>query len=377
MKIMRIISALCALLLCLPCLTYTKAESPASAEGYRVVGYLPDWSYSCYKTLDYSKLTHICIAFCNPDTQGNLSCYIPEAEMNALVEKAHENNVSVLASLGGAGGSGNYPALVADTAKISAFNEKIMAFCEKYNLDGLDLDIEGEVEQVFWQTYDEWCLSLRNLCDERGLLLTTASAGWIARRVSDNAFACFDFVNVMAYDNDGSTVSHAGMDFALSSLDYFANTRKIAKEKLVLGVPFYGRGYNNDGTLSWASYVPFSELVAADTDNYAKDAYNGIAYNGAETIKEKCALAKEYGGIMIWEISQDAAGEYSLLDIIGTEMLGNSEPEFSADDVYSLKKHLHGTEALSSEKAAALDMQGDGVTDSADLCLIKRRLSGK
>ena len=111
-----------------------------------IVGYLPDWSYGYYKDMDFTDLTHINIAFCNPDTSGNLSCYIPDAEMKKIVDTAHENGVKVLASLGGAGGSGNYPALVRDEKTRNDFCEKIIDFCEKYNLDGIDLDIEGEVE---------------------------------------------------------------------------------------------------------------------------------------------------------------------------------------------------------------------------------------
>ncbi|GHV71295.1 hypothetical protein FACS189420_5870 [Bacteroidia bacterium] len=38
----------------------------------RSVGYIPTWKYDCYQTVDYSALTHLNIAFCNPDKEGNM-----------------------------------------------------------------------------------------------------------------------------------------------------------------------------------------------------------------------------------------------------------------------------------------------------------------
>ena len=331
----------------------------------RVIGYLPDWSYSAYKTMDLSDLTHINIAFCNPDTSGKLSCMIPDDELKALVAAAHEKGVKVLASLGGAGGSDNYPALVKTTETMTAFNGKIMDFCETYGLDGIDLDIEGDVDTAFWDTYEQWCLSLRSCCDERGMLLTTATAYWIAVHISNTAMKCFDIVNIMAYDNDTDPASHSTYDYAVESLKTFNIERGVPKSKLVLGVPFYGRGYNADGTLSWASYESFSSLVSENAENYNRDSYNGIAYNGAETMRRKCELAKAYGGIMIWEISQDAAGEYSLLSLIGSEILGSTE--------LNPKKYLLGAESIGAEQLEQLDTDSDEQLCAVDLCIYLRK----
>ena len=62
-------------------------------------------------------------------------------------------------------------------------------------------------------------------------------------------------------------------------------------------------------------------LVAINAGNFNVDYYDGVAYTGAPTMREKCALAKDYGGIMIWELTLDAEGEYSLLAVIKQEML--------------------------------------------------------
>lgn len=291
----------------------------------RVVGYLPDWSYQYYNSLDFSALTHLNIAFCNPDVNGDLSCYIPDDEMKEIVEMAHSSGVKVLAALGGAGGCDGYTPLLDTPEKMSVFNERIMNYCETYGLDGIDLDIELGANNDIWKYYCDWVSSLRELCDERGYILTTATAQWVAVNVSSETYSHFDFVNVMAYDNDLDKESHASLEYSKESLIYFNEQRGIDKDKIVLGVPFYGRGYNDDGSLDWSSYVAFSSLDESDEDNYKADRYNGIAYNGADTIRDKCELAKEYGGIMIWELTLDAEDEHSLLAVIKDEMIGDRE----------------------------------------------------
>lgn len=344
----------------------------------RVVGYLPDWSYTAYSTLDLDALTHLNIAFVNLDEDGDLSCWIPDAQMQNIVKKSHENGVKVMAALGGGGCDGYLP-LVDTPEEMAAFNEKIMAYCETYDLDGIDLDIELGASHEIWNYYADWVVSLRELCDARGYELSTATAQWVAVNVKPETYALFDFVNVMAYDNELGDGSHADMDFAQQSLQYFHVQRKIPKDKLVLGVPFYGRGYTEDGALDWNSYVAFSELIAADPANYDADVYNGVAYNGASTMREKCALARDYGGIMIWELSQDAAGEYSLLAVIREEMtVSGIRGDVNADgactvlDVIMLQKWLLCAGDITD--SAAGDLCEDGVLDVYDLSLLKQEV---
>ncbi len=356
-------------------------QGDAVQHASRVVGYLPDWSYQAYGNLDMTALTHLNIAFCNPDAEGNLSCWIPDNEMQNIVSKAHHSDVKVMAALGGGGGCDGYLPLIDTPEEMAAFNEKIMTYCETYDLDGIDLDIELGSSHEIWNYYADWVTSLRTLCDARGYELSTATAQWVAVHVTAETFALFDFVNVMAYDNDADESSHADMEFAQTSLQYFHVQKKIPKDKLVLGVPFYGRGYTADGALDWNSYVPFSELVAADTANYDADFCNGVAYNGASTMRQKCALAKDYGGVMIWELSQDAAGEYSLLALIKEELTipvvrgdVNADGALTVLDVVALQKWLLGMPDAVLADWQAGDLCEDQSLNGFDLCAMKQLL---
>lgn len=378
MKVHRIIAIAAAAVLAVP--TYSSAA--ASETSHRIVGYLPDWNYKPFSELDLSRLTHINIAFCNPDESGKLYCNIPDSTLKSIVAEAHNNNVEVFAALGGGGGCDGYLQHLDTPEERTAFNANIMDYCETYDFDGIDLDIELGSNHPIWNYYGDWCTELRSLCDERDMEMSTATAQWVAEKVTPETFALFDFVNVMAYDNDEDEHSHASYEYSVKCLDYFRNRKKIPEEKLVLGVPFYGRGYTSDGKLDWNSYMSFADIVNADNEYYNADNYNGIAYNGAETITKKAELAKGYGGIMIWELTQDAKGEKSLLKVI-SDTLGcetfiagdvNADGSFNVSDLVLMQKWLLAVPDTELKSPKAGDLCEDGILDVFDLCVMRNKL---
>lgn len=349
----------------------------------RVVGYLPDWSYQAYRELDMSELTHINIAFCNPDENGELFCYIPDSELESIVSTAHDNGTEVFVALGGGGGCDNYLQYIDTPEEMRTFSENIMVYCEKFGFDGIDLDIELGSGDPIWNYYGDWCAELRELCDERDMEMSTATAQWVAEKVSPETFALFDFVNVMAYDDDEDKTSHSSYEFAVKCLDYFSSVKNIPDDKLVLGVPFYGRGYTDSGELDWNSYEAFSAIVSKNQDNYSLDSYNGIAYNGAETIAKKTELAANYGGVMIWELSLDAKGDKSLLRAINDALSQqistikgdiNADGKFNIADLVLFQKWLLGAPNARLSNWKAADLCEDGRLDAFDLCLMRSTL---
>ena len=198
MKLHRIIAIAAAAFMAVPIFS-SAAESEASP---RVVGYLPDWNYKPFSDIDLSELTHINIAFCNPDNSGRISCDIPDNKLKSIISAAHSNNVEVFAALGGGDGCDGYLQHLDTPEERTAFNANIMDYCETYDFDGIDLDIELGSNHQIWNYYADWCTELRTLCDERDMEMSTATAQWVAEKVTPDTFALFNFVNVMAYDND-------------------------------------------------------------------------------------------------------------------------------------------------------------------------------
>ncbi len=293
----------------------------------KVVAYVPNWTNLFVNPglIDYSKLTHINIAFENPDTAGNLS-WNPGNQ--ALIEKAHENGVKVLVSIGGGAESGDsvirekYFRLINDSNRYE-FISKISAYIVYHDLDGLDVDLEGPAIN---SDYGNFIRVLSDSLKPRGKILTAAlSRGYGGTKVTDETLQYFDFINIMAYDATGpwnrkNAGQHSSYALAESHLKYW-KSRGLSQEKAILGVPFYGYGFRKDYSQQTFSY---SYLLENYSHADKKDKVGRrIYYNGIPTIKRKTRLAMQQGGgIMIWELSSDAFGAKSLLLAIDQAIKG-------------------------------------------------------
>ena len=100
---------------------------------------------------------------------------------------------------------------------------------------------------------------------------------------------------------------HASYSDYEESIDYWLG-RGLPASRLVPGVPFY----SSTGS-SYEEIINSCGSSAAYVDNGCGHDYNGITTIQAKTtlaIQNKCL------GIMIWEISDDSPGTYSLLKAI-------------------------------------------------------------
>lgn len=282
--------------------------------GTRVVGYLPTWINIQYHTqhLDFKKFSHINLAFANPDAEGNLDEQLNDEDLHAFISKAHSEGVTVLISVAGAYAPPYWHQLVKEENR-SAFISKIMDYLRTYRFDGIDVDLEGS---DITADYGGFVLELSRAVQKEGLLMTAALASWNGSKIPDQALAAFDFINLMAYDaagpwNPDEPGQHSSMQFARQNLDYWTKTRGVPADQCVLGVPFYGYDFDNKG-----KSLRYSNIVTLQENAAYLDQIGQIYYNGKPTIAVKTALGLEYGGIMIWEISQDAPAPHSLLDTI-------------------------------------------------------------
>ena len=281
----------------------------------RIVGYLPSWYYQCYHDVDFADLTHINIAFVNPDSDGNMKCSIPDKELKKIIRKAHHHKVKVIAALGGGGGYRHYTDLTSGRASIKAFDDKIIEYIQKYGFDGIDLNIEGDVESEFWKSYDIWVKDLSKKCRKNSLILSCAVASWFDGYIEEKTLDRFDFISVMAYDNRGSSENHSTYEYAQSCLSYFENERNVDKDKLVLGIPFYGYRYDANGTCT-GKVVTYKEVATYNADSEYDDISGTCRYNGINTVSKKALLGADYGGVMVWALGQDMTGKTSLLKAI-------------------------------------------------------------
>ena len=285
---------------------------------FKIVGYIPNWvNLNTFSdNFDYTRVTHLNIAFKDPNSSGDLPA-LSSGELY-LINAAHANGVKVLLSLCG-GGSSTNPSIqtiyfnLINSTNVSTFASKLTQYTISNNLDGLDLDMEGSMIN---SDYGNFVQVLADSLHPHSKVLSAAlSEGYGGSNVPSSTFNYLDWINIMAYDACGPTWGtpgqHSSMQFATDALTYWKG-RGLAKSKAMLGVPFYGYGFG----ASAESYAISFNYIANNypDDIYDDEAANTIYYNGIATIIEKTDLAKSSGGgIMIWDLSLDVAGENSLL----------------------------------------------------------------
>ena len=295
----------------------TPTPTARPQDSFRIIAYVTE-GYPLMKLIPYSQLTHINYAFVLPNADGSLQTISNGWKLKELVNFAHENGVKVLVSVGGWGWDDEFESLAADATSRARFVDALDQFAEEYALDGIDIDWEypgpGEASA---QSFVTLMTELKARFQPQGKLLTTAvvALGSHGEDILPEVFEIVDFMNIMAYDGDGQ--NHSSYEYAVQALDFWSE-RGLPKEKMVLGVPFYGR----------PSEATYRELVENDPQAARMDASNYLGtmvyYNGIPTIQAKTQLALQRGsGIMIWELSQDTMDGTSLLNAIFQTIRGS------------------------------------------------------
>jgi chitinase len=125
----------------------------------------------------------------------------------------------------------------------------------------------------------------------------------------DSALHQFDFVNVMNYSSYNA---------AVTALSFYFVQKSVPKNKLVLGVPFFAQN------LSDTKEEDYQAILTAYPNAWRVDMVGGGAlddgqafnYVGESTMPQEIKLAKQYGGVMIWQLLGDAPDPHSLLHLI-------------------------------------------------------------
>lgn len=321
--------------------------------------------------------------------------------------KAKYPHLKTLISVGGWTWSNRFSDVAADPATRKVFAESTVAFLREYGFDGVDLDWEypgvqtipgGSYRPEDKQNFTLLLQDVRNALNKAGTedgkqylltIATGASQSYADNTELSKVSQIVDWINIMTYDFHGGwedTSNHNAALYkdpnnpAIAKKFYVDGAIEIYKaagvpaDKLVLGVPFYGRGWkscgkdNNgqyqpckpgsDGKLAskgtWDDYstgdtgiYDYGDLVANYVNKngfvrYWNDAakvpylYNQttgafISYDDTESMKHKTDFIKAKGlsGAMFWELSGDCrtSPKYScsgpkLLDTLVTELLG-------------------------------------------------------
>jgi chitinase len=321
----------CCLLVFASCRPYKVSYGPdiyRQDTSFKVVGYLAGGHFSRIDELELKSLTYLNLAFANPDKHGNL-LFDGNYDITPVVLKAHEAKLKVFVSLAGGGRPDTtiWKSVLSPRHR-SVFVKHIVDYVQEHDLDGVDVDIEGNLLPTIRELYNPFVVELREALHAKGKGITAAlGATHVHESISRAALEAYDFINVMVYDKTGiwrpnDIGPHSPYSYAEEAIVFWTEKMKIPAERIVLGLPFYGFDFTPP-----ARYIDFSEIIAGNPALSYQDSAGRRFYNGIPTIVKKTVLARErLGGVMIWEIACDTTGDLSLLRAIAqTLKAGNCD----------------------------------------------------
>lgn len=242
-------------------------------------------------------LNEISPSYFDIDKSGNL--ILNTVDTN-LVNEMHEDGIKVVPFLSnhwdrevGRAGLLNRQKLSTDIA--NAIN--------KYNLDGVNVDIEN-VTEVDRASYVDLVRLLREKIPSNKSVVVSVAAnpynlntGWQGSYDYEKLAKHADYLMIMAYDEhyeSGTEGPVASISFVEKSIEYAIS--KVPKEKIVLGIPLYGRYWQNG-----ASYGGLA-VSLEKTEELVKNYKSTVTYDDASksvkaviTIQNSDSKPKIYG----------------------------------------------------------------------------------
>jgi len=280
--------------------------TPTPTPEFLIVGYLPE-----YRPLDPEwgrYLTDIIYFSAGLRPDGELDTgRLSKQTLAALRDMRTTYGTRVFVALGGWERSQHFATIALDPTLRERFAQTLTTYCLDNQLDGVDLDWEFPQNEQENQAYVAMLAAIRRAFAPHSLRVSVALAGW--QDLGPELFEAIDRIHVMSYDHQGR---HATMAQAIADIEAWT-ARGAPPEKLVLGVPFYGREIDNP-----ALALSYAQIVSRYHPAPEVDEVEGIYFNGIATIRQKTRYAQDQqlGGIMIWELGQDTRNETSLLRAI-------------------------------------------------------------
>jgi chitinase len=280
-------------------------QTAAAQKKAKIFAFFGDWNtWSGISANQLEHLTHVIHFSILPPSDGNLTDeYICASEitgvncqamLDEILVAARKKGVKVILGVGGDKKSGNFPAMAGNAAARQRFATGIAKFCRTNGLAGIDID---------WEFPNDNGAALSLLMDEVkkafvGDLMVTLSVNAEAlTKYGKASLEKADYVLVMSYDNRPPTVAVAQTDMN-NTAGYVTN-----KSKIMLGVPFYGRSaWPGGAPLAYGDIIKANPSTSPTTDNAG-----GYSFNGTTTLAKKVDIAMDggFGGMMIWELTQD------------------------------------------------------------------------
>ncbi|MCS2169174.1 glycosyl hydrolase family 18 protein [Scandinavium sp. TWS1a] len=381
---------------------YQQDQKKSVAEQRKVVGYFPEWGvYDAHNNFTPDKVNPKLVSHLNYGfavvKNGVVTLHDSEkgpSLMKDLASRMAQSGVKFMISIGGWDNSaeGAFEAATATTAGTERLAQSMVDYMLKWKFDGIDVDWEYPDTESEKNQFTSLIQMLRSKLDAQGLKddkyyqlssAVTTNHNNIQYINPEVTAPLLDSVNVMAYDIHGAFDPITGHNAPLyanskdadqklnvsSTMQEYVNTWRVPKNKLLMGVPFYGRGWGNveptqiipglpglfaqgsatvkgawddvgqfTGTNPW--YVLKDKLSKGgftrywDSESHVPYMYNAatkelLTYDDPQSVREKVDYINQqgFGGAIIWDISGDTP-DYELGKLVGKVLDADVNPQF-------------------------------------------------
>lgn len=364
MKIIKITLLLGACILMIPTGQTQDVQLVNLSASKKVIAYVHGWEDTWGPNFEKAKyITHINYAFANVKggkvVEGGEEDREVLRKLNGL--KKINPELKILISVGGWSWSGNLSDAVLTEASREIFANSALAYMQKHNLDGIDLDWEYPGQVGAGNTHRpedgrNFTLILKlmrekldSVATQNNRYLLTIATGanqdYLDHTNLSKAHQHLDFINIMTYDfytgGSAQTGHHANLyksdkDPTIRPRSARASVQQHIKagvpvEKINLGVPFYGRWWkganpvNNGryqvstGKTGSYTYKTIADSIKAGKfqkywDASARAPYIWrnrdslfLTYENERSLKLKAdyVIENNLGGMMFWEFNGD------------------------------------------------------------------------
>ena len=279
-----------------------------AAPDFRVAGYLPEYRVDGLAVSQVAGLTDLIVFSVWPKADGSLDAKgWPKRKLAKAQALAVEAKARLLLAVGGWGRSAGFPGMAGNAVSRQRFVKELTAFCQANQFKGVVYDWEFPRNAKEENDCSSLFRDTKRLFGPKGWAVECAVNP--ARALPRAWLEHLDAVQVMSYDNGPKHSTYAQSEKDLNAM----RKSGVPANKLLLGLPFYGRQVNNRNNA-----LTYAEIKQRFRPSNHQDEAGGFYFNGPDTLAKKVKLAKErkLGGVMIWEIGQDAKGKNSLLNTL-------------------------------------------------------------
>jgi chitinase len=283
------------------------------------VAYLPDYRISSFQPEMAAPLTDLIVFSVRPTADGHVADptgLLSKLEPFTALRKSRPIRLLLCVGGGKKERSEGFAPMAADAASRARFVGELVAIAVRYRFDGIDVDWEHmtEGDAAERRAFSRLLREIKQALAPRGLLLTVAVGD--AAVLDADAVDAVDRIHLMLYDGP----RHGTFAQFKAKVDR-ALEQGVPARKMCVGIPLYALGASPEQTLS------YERLVATYHPAPLADDAGGYRFSGVETTRQKVLYANEkrLGGVMFWELSQDAAGPLSMIKTVA-DMVHSSGP---------------------------------------------------